>query len=258
MATQTFKCNLCEKDFERGAGKRIYKFCSRFCAAKFNAQGQRTYEAIFNRWVEKFGEEEAKIRLERNKKRRSELALVGNMGRVLSEETKQKISKSCTGISNALKGKTFEEFYGAERGKLLGEQHSKKLKEGFASGRLTSNGRSAYSPIFRGIRLRSKLEQLAIEFLEKRDCLSFGSTLLYEVKAIRFQWIDEFEKSHTYQPDLYDVVNNIIYEVKPAWRVDRPTLEMNFKRDAVVNSGYVFRYLTDRDIKRSITRNYNI
>lgn len=250
----TFICKECNTSFtkkERSCDKP-FKFCSTSCAAKFNARDQRSYDALYARWKEKFGEEEAHRRLEQNKLVRSKASTNCNLGKLKSEETRKRISASCTGICNVLKGKTFEEFYGPLRAAELSNNHSKKLKEGYITGRLTPTARTKSAPTFRGIKLRSQLEQRAIEFLEKRDALTFGTTLLYEDKSTRAQWIDALGKQHTYHPDLHDVKNGIVYEVKPAWKVNNPTEEMQLKYFAALKEAgkleRAFRYLTDKDI----------
>ena len=177
-----FSCQECGLSFERvqKPSRRSPTFCSRRCANAYNARGQRTYAAIYERWVKRYGTAIADQMLARNKARRSELAIDRNTGHKHSVETRKKISQSCFGTQNVLKGKTFEQFYGFDRAKLLSTYHSKKLKEGYATGRIKPTARSCSAPMFRGVRLRSLLEQKAIEFLEKRDGLVFGDTLLYE------------------------------------------------------------------------------
>ena len=204
------------------------------------------------KWISSYGEEVAIEMLVEHMEKRSIASIASNTGRIVSKETRQKLSIASTGVSNALKGKTFEEFYGATRAQQLSSNHSNALKQGYADGRLKPTARSKSAPEFRGVKLRSKLEQSAIEFLEKRDGLVFGETLLYEDKTTRVQWLDEFGVQHTYQPDLKDLVNNITYEVKPAWKVDKPTFEMLSKQRAVIASGEIFRYLTDKEIRCSI------
>ena len=248
MKKKQFICERCETSFERRNGKRVYRFCSRDCSALVTASKNKTNKAKYAIWCSKFGEEEATRLLAEMIKRRSIRSTKQNAGRTLSELTKKKISKSCNGIPNKLKGKTFVEFYGKERAKELGEQHSNILREGYASGRLSPVPRMAKAPTFRGVRLRSLLEQHAIEFLEKRDNLVFGETLFYEPKETRVQWFSSDGKSHTYCPDLYDTKNQIVYEVKPHWKVLKETEEMRLKMLALTNSGFNNKYLTDNDI----------
>jgi hypothetical protein len=229
----------------------VYKFCSRSCSSKHAVKSGRTclgnkeYEALR-------GKEAADLR----KHKKSIASARKNTGRVLSDASKKKIAASCAGVPNVLKGKTFEKFYGAERAALLSAQHSERLKEGFASGRIKPTARSRSAPVFRGVRLRSLLEQSAIEFLELRDGLVFGETLTYEDPATRVQWCDLRGRSHTYHPDLFDKKNNVVYEVKPAWLVAKPTEEMTRKFSALELTGKKSLYLTDADIKefRNATR----
>jgi len=186
---------------------------------------------------------------------RAKAATKRNTGRTQAIETKQKIAVSCTGVTNVLKGKTFEAFYGSMRAKELGDEHSRKLKEGYATGRLKPTARSCSAPVLRGVRLRSQLEQSAIEFLEKRDGLVFEQTLLYEDPAVFVQWFDAEGRSHTYVPDLHDIIRNVVYEVKPAWRVNAPTDEMQRKKQAMLNAGHKYQYLTDLDLRNQSHEN---
>lgn len=229
------------------------KFCSKKCASVCTARGQRTYDAIYARWVEKFGELEANVRLKKLKKRKSELAIERNTGLKHSEDTKEKISKSCTGIPNSLKGKSFIEFYGPNRAKELSQQHSESLKEGFASGRIKPTARTPSAQEYKGVYLRSKLEKQVIEKLESLDeKLILNQTLIYEDPNTRVLWFDEDGKSHTYHPDLHDLVNDIVYEIKPEVFVVNPTYEMLAKEKAVKNSGKQFCYLTERFLKKNV------
>ena len=65
--------------------------------------------------------------------------------------------------------------------------------------------------------------------------------------CVRCNLIDDLGKSHTYTPDLFDVKNNIVYEIKPSWKVNSPTPEMILKMKAL-SCLFVNQYLTDEDI----------
>lgn len=247
-----YVCDECDIKFKRltKPSRFPYRFCSKRCANKFNARDQRTYEALYRRWSTRFGEDIALKLLKENANKRSKAMTQRNMGNKLSEKTKKKISRSCTGNINALKGTTFSEFYGYERANELSRNHSKKLKEGYRTGRLKPTARSKSAPSYMGIKLRSKLEFDAIKYLEASG-LIFGESLVYESKTTKTQWYDDKNIQHTYTPDLYDVVNNVVYEVKPAWKVLNESDEMKSKRLSVQNAGYEFRYLTDKDILKN-------
>lgn len=246
-----YVCEECGIHFTRltKPSRKSFRFCTKSCASKHNARGQRTYDAIYNRWVLRYGEDVAEQMLEHNKRRRAEIAIESNTGRSLSSETRDKIAQACAGIPNVLKGRTFEEFYGPEKAEELKRQHSEALKEGFAEGRIKPTAHSSNAPMFRGVRLRSLLEQRAIEFLEKRDGLTFGKTLIYEDHETCVQWQDASGGLHTYLPDLHDLINDIVYEVKPAWKVDMPTDEQRRKMHALIaRFGQQCAYLTDREL----------
>lgn len=240
-----FVCKRCGKPFRRyvKTGKTA-TYCSRSCSAKDVVEGGLNACSSFERMMA-VGNDQLMKKMSEIK---SQAAIDRNTGRSQTEDTKEKISASCTGISNVLNGKTYEEFYGAERAKELAHQHSEKLKEGYACGRIKPNVHSSCAPTFRGVRLRSLLEQAAVLFLEERDGLELGKTLLYEHPSTFAHWTDDEGVGHTYIPDLYDTVNEIVYEVKPAWMVANPTREMQLKGSAVASSGRTFRYLTDHDI----------
>jgi len=200
---------------------------------------------MYKRWLGRYGECEAEKRLKQNKIRRAAAMSNRNMGRTLSKETRSRIASSCTGIPNILKGKTFVEFYGKDRARELAEEHSRKLKEGYRSGRLKPTARSKSAPVFRGTRLRSKLERDAILFLETRDDLTFGRTLIYEPAWIRPTWVDDRGIEHVYIPDLFDSVRQRVYEVKPQWQIDSPSDSVIRKAEAVIALGYHFQFITD-------------
>lgn len=239
----TYTCKGCDKVFEHleRANAKPFEYCTQQCVSKHTAiRGDNAHASLSHMKPDVA----ASVR-----KARSQGAIERNTGRPQSTETKQKIAVSCTGIPNAIKGKTFEEFYGPERAQQLVDQHSRKLKEGYASGKIKPNARSKSAPVFRGVQLRSQLEQRAIEFLEQRDGLIFGQTLLYEDSPTFVQWHCIDGKQHTYVPDLHDTVNSVVYEVKPAWCVRKPTDEMQRKMSALVASGQPCAYLTDEDIR---------
>ena len=250
MAYKKFVCEHCSCVFDKGSSenaKRVYRFCTRTCAQRAVAPGNRSYAALFKRLSEKYGHDEAVVRLERYKARRSELAIQHNTGRTVSEETREKIAASCTGVSNVVKGKTYVEFYGEELAHAMGKAHSEKLKAGFKSGKLKPTRGTRKAPTYKGTKLRSLLEMHAIEFLEERDGLEFGVTLLYEDKTTRVQWYNE-AGSHTYHPDLHDIVSGTVYEVKPAWIVRRMEDELRRKTDAARAAHDKFEFLTDETV----------
>jgi len=242
---KTLFCKFCKFEFTKYVkASHVPSYCSRSCASKSSVRsGLNCFSKV--RTIVDVGNNELANRLFNV---RSQIAIERNTGRLHSQHTKDKISTSCTGKSNALKGLSFEQFYGADKAKQLSDQHSQKLLEGYASGRLKPTARMSKAPTFRGIKLRSQLEQRAIEFLEKRDNLIFCQSLLYEHPMTRVQWFDNYNKQHTYTPDLFDAVNNKVYEVKPSRFVDKPTDEMIRKMAALSSSGWTCEYLTEKDM----------
>lgn len=235
-------CEFCDKIFTKySRASRPSRYCDKSCSSKHLTKQGKTCFASFQKMNKK--------RADKLRQIRSKLTTKSNIGRKLSNLTKQKISRSCLGNINKIKGKTFEEFYGPDRAKELSKNHSKKLKEGYASGRLNPSFYTKNAPTYNGIKLRSKLEFDVIKFLESTKGLEFGKTLLYEPLFTRVKWLSADGTSHTYIPDLYDCLNEIIYEVKPYWKVMSPSYEMVAKREAILTSRQTFKYITDNDIK---------
>jgi endogenous inhibitor of DNA gyrase (YacG/DUF329 family) len=250
---KTVTCEYCKKDFEKYVkASQFPKFCSKKCSNIHKMTNGDSafcgFEKKCQRWIEKYGQEEAEKRLEIFKDKKSKATIKKNIGKNLSQSTKEKISKSCTGISNPVKGKTFAQFYGQERAEELCKRHSQKLKEGYASGKLKPTARSKSAPTVDGIRLRSKLELTIARHLEKKFSLKLGETLLYEDPATKVKWIDHSGEYHTYTPDFHDIVNNIVYEVKPSWKIINPTDEMNRKMDALKDVYSNCLYIGDTEI----------
>lgn len=249
-----YKCEFCGNNFKKYTkpSRYPYRFCSKVCASKHCVSvGKNGYSSKEKRkeyLTEKFDSLTASKIIENEISNRSKRTTEKNTGRKLSDKSKKKISRSCKGIPNKLKGKTYKEFYGEKRALELSNQHSEKLKEGYATGKISPTVRVKNAPTYKGVKLRSKLELSAIKFLES-DGLIFGKTLFYEHVETKVTWIDDKGSMHTYTPDLYDVKNEVVYEVKPQWKVDNPTDEMKRKFKAASSSFQKFKYLTDLDIE---------
>ena len=82
-----------------------------------------------------------------------------------------------------------------------------------------------------------------------RWTLRYGEEIASKMlETTRTKWFDTKGAEHTYIPDLYDIINKVIYEVKPHWKALSETDEMKRKRLAVESSGLTFRYLTDKEL----------
>jgi len=240
--------------------KRTYKFCCRTCSSRYardnNTGGFCSYDKLFERWKKKHGEEVALEKLDAYKSKRSEIVSGENNPRhgvVLSEETKNKIASSCTGIANALKGKTFVEFYGEERGKQLSKQHSEKLREGFREGRLKCTGscchkRNYLKYVYKEVKLKSSYE-LAFIFLLESDGLEFCKDFFYEPAEHRVQYELE-DGSHTYTPDFYCVRDNTVYEVKPNNMLleEKTRVKLSAASAFLSTKGIEFRVITESEL----------
>ena len=95
---KTVTCEYCKKDFEKYVkASQFPKFCSKKCSSKFNSiSGKNAYASFEEMKNAGFSQE----KIDNIRRKRSEGALKANRGRKLSQSTKEKISKSCTGISN--------------------------------------------------------------------------------------------------------------------------------------------------------------
>lgn len=240
-------CEECGNPINKySRASRPHRFCSKSCASRNCCKrGLNVFSGIESRLANGKVTLDA---LEIEKKNRSIVSSERNAGRTLSSETREKISKSCVGIPNVLKGKTFEEFYGKEKASALSKHHSEKLKEGFRSGKIKPSARTRIAPTYKGIRLRSKLEHAVILSLENVG-LFLNEALIYEDSRTIVQWTDSSGKQHSYTPDLHDIVNEIVYEIKPTWLIDAPSDEMERKMQALVDAGFTCAYISDKKVR---------
>lgn len=247
-------CKRCGTSFNYRykASKRSQVFCSRSCSNK-EVKRNRSEKDLLSSWTKTIGSEAADEKLQRLKLSKSESATRNNTGKNHSDITKRKISESCQGNKNVLKGRTYLEYYGLERAKQLSEEHSRKLKEGYASGRIKPSVRTKSAPTYKNVKLRSMLELRVIRFLEESENLCFNDSLFYEHSAAHVTWHDSTGARHTYIPDLYVPSAELVIEVKPQRFVDSPTEEMMKKKDAVLREGYKFEYYTERTITCRLT-----
>jgi len=216
---KTLICQQCGGEFQRLESKRDHKFCTKECRLNSNTnRTHQSYEACLKRWTEKHGEDTAQRMLEKHIKKRSDASIRSNTGRILSEKTKHAISKS--------------------------------VSECYVTGKLKPFGGMRTKPVYKNVTLRSQLELRAVKFLEKRDNLILNETLIYEDPTTRVRWADSNGKLHVYHPDFYDVINDIVYEVKPKKYVDDESDELLRKRQSVLDAGFNHRYLTDIEIDR--------
>lgn len=250
-------CEYCGDQFEYMSRStyRPRRFCSASCVSKalVEAGGNSfsSLEKLHRTWVRKYGKEEADRRAGELCASRS---FSGNSnpryGVVLDESTRKKIADSCMGTPNAVKGKTFVEFYGPERAAALAEQHSTVLKEGYSSGRLSPVHPRGRTTVYKNVKFRSQLEVKVVKHLESTTGLELGSTLLYEPVETRVPWVDDEGEKHTYIPDLYDTVRKIVYEVKPGWMIAARRRELVLKESAACGClsqrGMSFMYIDDK------------
>lgn len=247
-------CKRCGATFSYRykASKQPQVFCSRSCSNKA-VKRNRSEKDLLVSWIRSIGSEAAAEKLQRLKRSKSETAVRNNAERKHSDSTKKKISESCTGNQNSLKGRTYVEWYGQARAKQLSEEHSRKLKEGYASGRIKPSVRTKNAPSYKNVRLRSILEFNVIRFIEAQRDLSLNDSVYYEHPDSCVLWIDSAGKSHTYIPDFFIPSDNLVIEVKPQRYVDNQTEEMMMKKEAILRAGYKFEYYTERTITCRLT-----
>lgn len=257
LETEEFDCRWCGTHNVRKQRARHvpFKYCSTSCSSKHLVQQGKGCFVSFKQMHEQ-GRHELVDYLTNV---RSEATIRRNTGRPQSEETKAKIATSCTGIPNVLKGKTFEEFYGAERAKELCEQHSRALLEGFASGRLTpqtsSEAHGRYvNGTYRGVTFRSSYEYAFMK-LQEEEGLIVGVDIVYEPQELRVPY--EFEGStHTYFPDFFDLEKNVVYEVKPKSVLLEPKVvaKCSAAYEFFGSIDISFQLITEDDLKNIPTR----
>ena len=71
---------------------------------------------------------------------------------------------------------------------------------------------------------------------------------MHEDTTTKVQWFYKEYVSRTYTPDFHDIINNIVYEVKPSQMISLPTDEMIRKMASLRNSFKFCEYIEDKDI----------
>lgn len=219
-----FKCyNVhCGKLFKRSIKSRHFIelqnganiFCSKRCSADHDKGSHRNKEWYIAKWTKEFDHDEANKRWNELSEHRSALT---------------------SGENNAM--------YGQPRSYEVKKKVSDGVKKAYEEGRLTCNWGNSYGIInfYRNHRLRSMTERHAIIKLEERFDLELGNNLLYENSGVHIPWLDINGESHIYVPDLYDIKNQVVYEVKLECDLIDPDVQMK--------SQHVIIRLLKRDIQ---------
>mgnify|MGYP007071598076 CR=1 FL=1 len=227
-------CKECNTNFEKRTRNtetnHTYEFCGHKCASTYKSRiggGFATNAKRYAYWEEKYGPEIAQQKVDALTKGRSETLSKRNTGRVVTDETRKKTSKSVKncGFKHPWTNKTLEEAVGPERAAQLANDHSEKLLEGFKTGRLTPN--VATKRATRGIPqltsygfwVRSKNEFYFVQRLEELG-LVWNVDWTYENRDDRVQYYDPVEeKERTYFPDFN--VRGQIVEIKDNSKSER-------------------------------------
>ena len=107
--------------------------------------------------------------------------------------------------------------------------------------------------VHRGIRLRSKLELRAIMMLEMKFGLTLGKDLLYEPQEYVIDYKNpETGMPHQYHPDLYDAINNVIYEVKYIGKINDVIVKSKALATRQKFPGIKYVLLTNADLPEEI------
>lgn len=200
-------CEYCAKELP--SNKQHNRFCNRSCSNSWQhsvglrrdyINDKKTYEW----WLEKYGEEGAKQKL---------------------EQFKQKISSVTAGDKNPMygrhdqthgwkrenqrrKGKTSEQIYGKEKAEEIRTKKSLAASgaKNPAYGKVYDNvGKSPYQGWYNGILFRSSYE---LTFLVEQFKLNPTVRIIAEPVSIPYD-----SGQHTYRPDYQ--IDNVIYEIKP-------------------------------------------
>lgn len=141
-----------------------------------------------------------------------------NTRRILSDETRLRIADALRGKTyHPWTGKKLVDCVGEDRASELSTHHSRKLKEGYATGRIKPPGYRFGRHPAHGYAFRSRLELCYANELVAQG-LKPGVDWEYEPENLRVAYVGPDGEEHTYFPD-FRVLDDIV-EVKPSSQLD--------------------------------------
>lgn len=258
----TFTCTECKKPFTKKKrntkSNHTYEFCGRKCssiAKSRSGAGLATNEKRYEYWLKKYGPKIAQQKVDHLNKCRSEQILKYNAEREYTDELKEKIAegvRNC-GFIHPWTDKTLEEAVGPERAAQISGEHSKKLLDGFKSGRLVpvipENGTWGQPQMTSyGFRVRSKNELYFVQRLEELG-LIWNQDWFYERKEDRVPYWDPVdEQERIYYPDFN--VRGEIIEIKEGTEQERNDPIVQAKERAALKAFDNYSIVVRRKIKK--------
>lgn len=103
---------------------------------------------------------------------------------------------------------------------------------------------------YNGIPLRSSWEVQFAEWLDSEN-------IKYEYEKVKVNYFDPYyQRNRVYYPDFYLPEYNLCVEVKPKVYLDDETVLA--KRDACINAGYKFIFITQDELSNLSTKLFNV
>ena len=239
-------CEYCEK---LSVKRKTNRFCSRSCSNAWQHKHgiRRTYvndKTVWQWWVSKFGEEEARRRLEIAKERNSR----ANSGDSNAMFGKHDHIHGLMKFHSEFDGKTWDEMYGSEKASARRHALSQRMSgtKNPAYGKVYRHGGVGLQGKYKGIVFRSTWE---LSFLFEQ--LNKGIHPIAEPVAIPYEFN---QKQRTYHPDFQ--INNVIIEIKPtAFLCDSENIAKFIAAILYCREhGMMFEILTERSIKKLSTQ----
>jgi hypothetical protein len=159
--------------------------------------------------------------------------------------------EACEQIAVRTRGKTLEQIYGEELAIDMKRRMSQAASgsNNPAFGKVYANGGKSIKGHYKGRFFRSLFEYSFMKHLESQG-VSLDD-VDYECFTVPYR-LEERER--TYHVDFYVKSQNVVYEVKPAYAVKKPTLinaaKWNAARDFFSQRGIDFKIVTENDFQK--------
>ena len=153
--------------------------------------------------------------------------------------------------NKSTRGKTIEEIYGVEQATSIRSKLSTSAlgTNNPAYGKIYTNGGKSIKGHYKGRFFRSLFEYSFMKHLESQG-VSLDD-VNYECFTIPYRFE---ERERTYRIDFYVQTQNIVYEVKPAYAVKKPTplneAKWNAAREFFSRHKIEFKIVTENDFQK--------